>query len=176
MNISQCFLAKVQHITSFHSQLCYDITCQHVNCHFMEDWPFPEGWGTTKPGSRKGAPVVRQAVFRSLTPYVVRAVTRFTRSFRASLDSSSLACSNLKGTVITESLQLFSSFSRTTVPIIILKCVTSNAFLRQRTKQNQKLNPELVWCFCLDVLKVSSVILFTSKIIEYINNKHKTFL
>lgn len=54
-----------------------------------------EGWGTTKPGSRNGAPVVRPAGLSSHTPYVVREVTRFTRSFSASLDSSSLACSSL---------------------------------------------------------------------------------
>lgn len=67
--------------------------------HFETDdnnnTPFPEGWGRTKPGSRKGAPVVRPAGFSSVTPYVVRQVTRFTRSLSASFDSSSLACSNL---------------------------------------------------------------------------------
>lgn len=61
----------------------------------VNNTPFPEGWGRTKPGSRKGAPVVRPAGFISVTPYVVRQVTRLTRSFSASFDSSSLACSNL---------------------------------------------------------------------------------
>lgn len=57
--------------------------------------PLPEGCGRTNPGSRKGAPVVRPAGFSSVTPYVHRQVTRFTRSFNASFDSSSLACSSL---------------------------------------------------------------------------------
>lgn len=57
--------------------------------------PFQEGCGRTKPGRRKGAPVVRPAGFSSVTPYVVRQVTRLTRSFSASFDSSSLACSSL---------------------------------------------------------------------------------
>lgn len=57
--------------------------------------PLAEGWGSTKPGSRKGAPVVSPAGFSSVTPYVVRHVTKLTRSFNASLDSSSLVCSSL---------------------------------------------------------------------------------
>lgn len=57
--------------------------------------PLAEGCGSTKPGSRKGAPVVSPAGFSSVTPYVVRQVTRLTRSFKASLDSSSLVCSSL---------------------------------------------------------------------------------
>lgn len=59
------------------------------------DAPFPEGWGRTKPGSKKGAPVVRPAGFSSVTPYVVRQVTRLTRSFSASFGSLSLVCSSL---------------------------------------------------------------------------------
>lgn len=62
---------------------------------FIINPPLPEGWGRTKPGRRKGAPVVRPAGFSSITPYVVRQVTRFTRSFSASFDSSSLVCSSL---------------------------------------------------------------------------------
>ena len=58
--------------------------------------PFPEGNGRTKPGRRKGAPVVSPAGLSSVTPYVVRQVTRLTRSFSASFDSSSLACSSLR--------------------------------------------------------------------------------
>lgn len=60
------------------------------------DSPLPAGWGTANPGNKKGAPVVIPAGFSSLTPYVVREVIRLTRSFKASLDSASFACSNLE--------------------------------------------------------------------------------
>lgn len=60
-----------------------------------KDSPLPEGWGTANPGNKNGAPVVIPAGFSSLTPYVVREVIRLTRSFKASLDSASFACSNL---------------------------------------------------------------------------------
>lgn len=40
--------------------------------------------------------MVIPAGFSSLTPYVVREVIRLTRSFKASLDSASFACSNLR--------------------------------------------------------------------------------
>lgn len=54
--------------------------------------PLPAGWGTANP-VLKGVPVVIPAGFSSLTPYVVREVIRLTRSFKASLDSASFACS-----------------------------------------------------------------------------------
>lgn len=58
--------------------------------------PLPAGCGTANPGSKKGAPVVTPAGFNSLTPYVVNEVIRLTKSFKASLDSASFACSNLQ--------------------------------------------------------------------------------
>lgn len=58
--------------------------------------PLPAGCGTANPGSRKGTPVVTPAGFNSLTPYVVKEVIKLTKSFKASLDSASFACSNLK--------------------------------------------------------------------------------
>lgn len=60
------------------------------------DSPLPAGCGTANPGSRKGTPVVTPAGFNSLTPYVVKEVIKLTKSFKASLDSASFACSNLK--------------------------------------------------------------------------------
>lgn len=63
-----------------------------------ENSPLPTGCGTANPGSRKGTPVVTPAGFNSLTPYVVKEVIKLTKSFKASLDSASFACSNLKKT------------------------------------------------------------------------------